>query len=140
MSEIDAFLQNWGEDSQEVRELFHRLYSLLRDCPLLTLRWKAEPGVVYSLRGALKEARTDDLSGDIVRIDVVDDDPEERWLSIRLTAALGDAPGETWETLPGALSGRAAFCLDVDECDDETTATLPELFRKRLAKLPAPAE
>lgn len=137
MLDIDNFLLNWGEDSLEVKELFTRLYGLLRQCPALTLSWNARPEVVYALRATLKEAKSADISGDIARMDIIDDDPEERWLSIRLNAALAGRCRKDWEVLPGGLSGHDALCIDVDEQEEGISDDLLELFASSLKNLSA---
>lgn len=135
MHEIDCFLRDWGLDSLEVKRLFSQLYKLLQGCPALTLHWDARPEVVYSLRAALKEAKSPGISGDVALIDIIDDDPEERWLSIRLNAELIGCCHKEWEILPGGLSGHDALCIDVDENEEGLSDYLVELFEDALKKL-----
>ncbi len=70
------------------------------------------PGVSYSLRGSLNG---DD--GLFVMIDVVDDDPEARWLSVCFYDAQVTDPKDIGDWVPEGLNGKDARCFDIGEED-----------------------
>ena len=121
---LDAFLMNWGEDSNNVKPLFQSLYSLLRTLDGVDLEYKGRPGVSHSLRALYPGKKERPV---FVLVDIIDDDPAARWLSICFYADLvTDTPG-LGDVVPGGLSGEDACCFDVDSPGD-----MEEFLRERL--------
>ena len=110
-ADLDAFLASWTEDENAVKPLFLSLYSLLQGLDGVELEYKGRPGVSHSLR-ALYPGRTDRPL--FVLVDIIDDAPEARWLSICFYADLVTDPEELGDVVPGGLAGEDARCFDVD--------------------------
>jgi len=53
-------------------------------------------------------------------IDIIDDDPSERWLSVCFYEDMITDPQEKGELIPGGLSGSDGYCFDMYENDEET--------------------
>lgn len=110
--ELDVFLQNWTVDACRVKELFQAMYDFLRPLDDVRLEYKARPGVSHSLRAyRVPERRRQGL---FVLLDVIDDDPAARWLSICFYADLTSDPAGLGDTVPGGLLGEDALCFDLE--------------------------
>ena len=110
-ADLDAFLASWTEDENAVKPLFLSLYSLLQGLDGVELEYKGRPGVSHSLR-ALYPGRQDRPL--FVLVDIIDDAPEARWLSLCFYADLVTDPEELGDVVPGGLAGEDARCFDVD--------------------------
>ena len=110
-AELDTFLASWTEDENAVKPLFLSLYSLLQGLGGVELEYKGRPGVSHSLR-ALYPGRKDRPL--FVLVDIIDDAPEARWLSICFYADLVTDPEELGDVVPGGLAGEDSRCFDVD--------------------------
>ncbi|MDO5484099.1 MAG: hypothetical protein Q4F27_04245, partial [Desulfovibrionaceae bacterium] len=80
-----------------------------------SLEFKARPGISYSVR-ARHEAQTERKL--FVLIDVVDDEPESRWLSVCFYADMISDPEENGDFVPQGLMGEDAACFNLDEADE----------------------
>ncbi|MDR2892372.1 MAG: hypothetical protein LBV80_04725 [Deltaproteobacteria bacterium] len=142
MREIDDFLKSWDEDSLEVKAVFSELYDFLRGAlekkQNLSLDWKARPNVSYSLRllagKATAEGATATGQACIAMLDIIDDDPEDRWLSLYLDAELAKDPDGRGDLAPRALDGRDALCFDIDENDEDIVAYLTQVLEQTILK------
>jgi hypothetical protein len=47
-------------------------------------------------------------------VDIIDDEPEARWLSVCFYADLVTDPEEHGDVVPGGLAGDDALCFDLD--------------------------
>lgn len=110
-ADLDAFLTSWSEDENAVKPLFLSLYSLLQGLDGVKLEYKGRPGVSHSLRALYPERKDRPL---FVLVDIIDDAPEARWLSICFYADLVTDPEELGDVVPGGLGGEDARCFDVD--------------------------
>lgn len=110
--ELNDFLAQWTEDANNVRPLFIAMHDALVTLPGVELDYKARPGVSHSLRA--KHAAQHDRSL-FVLVDIIDDNPSARWLSVCFYADLVDDPEEKGDVVPGGLSGEDARCFDIDE-------------------------
>ncbi len=120
-SEIDGFLETWTVDDNEMKKAFVRLKQHLEAMPGVSFAFKGRAGVSYSLRAKHENQKTRDL---FVMADVIDDDPEARWLSVCFYGDLITDPEEKGDLVPGGLSGDDGYCFDLDEWDDEALAYL----------------
>ncbi len=112
--EYADFLQAWTEDPNRAKPLFVALH----DCVLglgATPAYKYRPGVSFSLRAANPQSSRELFT----LVDVIDDDPEARWLSVCFFADLVSDPEERGDVVPGGLMQKDARCFDVDGADDD---------------------
>ena len=110
-AELEQFLASWNEDANQVKPLFVSLYSLLKGLADVRLEYKGRPGVSHSLR-ALYPKRADRPL--FVLLDIIDDEPEARGLSICFYADLVTDPQGLGDVVPGGLAGEDACCFDID--------------------------
>ena len=78
---MSEFLEGWTNDPQAMKGAFIKLKERMSGKEHVTFTFISRPGVSYSLRGAM-----DNLGEKgrplFVMIDIIDDDPENRWLSV----------------------------------------------------------
>lgn len=116
-AEISLFLREWasGEEHpmQKWLQLFFDTVSRLDD---VELQFVARPGVSYSIRPKRTCQQDREL---FAMIDVIDDDPAERWLSVCFYGDMISDPKEHGEIIPGGLAGSDGYCFDMFADDKE---------------------
>ncbi len=114
-AKIDAWLSNWQSDPLKAKEAFNLYYNWLKE-QNLELDFNERAGISYSLRAkhAAQSQRTL-----FVLVDVVDDDPSERWLSVCFYNDMVQDPDEIGDFVPDGLMGEDALCLNLDEENEE---------------------
>ena len=129
MSEFDTFLAEWESGPDGVKPLFQALYACLTGLDGVTLEYKSRPGVSHSLRAHHAAQKKRDL---FVLVDIIDDDPEARWLSLCFYADMVTDPEGRGDVVPGGLVGNDACCFDIDNPDADSeiymTARLREAY------------
>jgi len=118
--ELDAFLADWKEGADDgAKPLFQSLYACLAGLDGVSLEYKGRPGVSHSLRAQHIAQNERDL---FVLIDIIDDDPDARWLSVCFYADLVTDPAGRGDVVPGGLAGNDACCFDIDNPDADLKA------------------
>jgi hypothetical protein len=110
-------LQNWEDNTRGVKNAFLRLQNKLTAKENGRITFKSRPGVSHSLRVSVRPAgRAEDRL--FTLIDIIDDDPQNRWLSVCFyentitdNAALGNL-------IPKGILGEDGYCFDVFEYDE----------------------
>ncbi len=113
-TDVNTWLDTWQNDPLGGKQAFLEYYTWLQNQPDLLLEFKQRPGVSYSLR-AKHVAQSD--APLFVMIDVVDDEPEARWLSICFYAHMINDPEELGDFVPQGLLGADALCLNLEDDD-----------------------
>jgi hypothetical protein len=114
--EIHAFLENWQEEGQSMRNVFSLLYNELSAMAGVSLQFVERPGVSYSLRPRHMDQTDRHL---FAMIDVIDDDPQARWLSVCFYEDMITDPEGRGESIPGGLAGADGYCFDMNEYDED---------------------
>ena len=116
VDEIEAFISDWSGVDCPMRDYFKLFFQELRGMAGVTLSFSARPGVSYSIR-----PHHDKLVGRdfFAMLDVIDDDPEDRWLSICFYGDMITDPEERGELIPGGLAGDDGYCFDLNTDDGE---------------------
>ena len=96
MQELNSFLSEWN--ACDAKTAFQTLRQELEAVDGVRLEFKARPGITYSLRGTHPAQQGREL---FAMIDIIDDDPEQRWFGVLTT---------TWSRIP---TNRATGCLRV---------------------------
>lgn len=122
--ELNLFLDAWTQDPHGVKPLFTAACDSLRSLGAV-LDFKARPGISYSLRAKHPGQRRELF----VLVDVIDDAPEERWLSVCFYADLVDDREGRGDVVPGGLMGEDACCFDIDGDSGDTGAYVVSLLR-----------
>ena len=96
------------------RGVFLRLKAHLETKTPVRLAFKARPDVSYSLRASAPDQDRELF----VMVDVIDDDPQNRWLSVCFYGEMITDPEEKGDLIPGGLLGEDGHCFDIEEADD----------------------
>ncbi|MDK2957470.1 MAG: hypothetical protein PWQ57_2968 [Desulfovibrionales bacterium] len=119
LKESEALLANWSDNGSKTKKCFARLKAHLENMDGVRFDWKARPGVTYSLRAAHAAQKDHSL---FAMVDVIDDDPDNRWLSVCFYGEMITDPEERGDEVPGGLLGEDAACFDVDAWDEDLLA------------------
>ncbi|KJS03795.1 MAG: hypothetical protein VR65_00340 [Desulfobulbaceae bacterium BRH_c16a] len=114
--EIHAFLENWQDEGPSMRYVFNLLYNKLLTMAGVSLQFVGRPGVSYSLRPRHMDQADRHL---FAMIDVIDDDPQARWLSVCFYEDMITDPEGRGECIPGGLAGADGYCFDMNEYDED---------------------
>ncbi len=111
---IDVFLANWKDCP--AKEGFLKLKELILGFEDVEIDFVERQGISYSLRARHKNQTTRKL---FVMVDVIDDDPENRWLSICFYGDMISDPEEKGDLIPGGLLGEDGYCFDLDDFSEK---------------------
>ncbi len=114
--DLEALLAGWIDSPQGIKKAFVRLRDNLAAKNDLRVSFKARPGVSYSLRTAHALQKERVL---FVIMDIIDDDPENRWLSVCFYPDMITDPEERGNLIPLGLLGEDGYCFDLEEWDEE---------------------
>lgn len=120
---IEGFIENWQRTEPAMAGCFARFYQILAEMDGVCLQFLARPGVSYSLRPWRENAACREF---FAIVDVIDDDPDERWLSVCFYRDMIADPQELGESIPGGLGGHDGYCFDLSRAEDEMVAYLGE--------------
>jgi len=110
-AEIGSFLQKWQDEQEHPMQKWLQLFfDTVRKMEDVDLQFVARPGVSYSIRPKRKSQKERDL---FAMIDLIDDDPAERWLSVCFYGDMISDPEERGEVIPGGLAGDDGYCFDM---------------------------
>jgi hypothetical protein len=114
--EHDQFLAAWKDNQNQTRKAYQQLYAYLTTLPDVCFSFKSRPGVSYSLRAAHQNQSRREL---FVMLDVIDDDPDDRWLSICFYGDMITDPEAKGDLIPEGLLGEDGYCFDLDAWDED---------------------
>lgn len=113
--ELNELLQNWTDTTRQTKKAFVDLQSHLSQKNDLAFDFVARPGVSYSLRAKHHRQNQRPL---FAMVDVIDDDPDQRWLSVCFYGEMISDPDELGDFVPEGLLGEDAHCFDIEEWDE----------------------
>lgn len=116
LQQVSELVSSWKEETFPVNSAFLEFQNYLAGLNDVTLSFKSRPGVSYSLRATHKNQNKREL---FVMVDIVDDDPSARWLSVCFYADMISDPEELGDYAPGGLNGEDACCLNLEEQDTD---------------------
>ena len=119
MDNIQFFIEAWTDDPLNTKPIFISLYQDLLKMPASGIEFHERPGISYSLRGIRNDRQDRPL---FVMIDVIDDDPKERWLSICFYGDMIKDPEALGDLIPEGLLGTDGYCFDISEADEPLKA------------------
>lgn len=117
--ELEAFIADWDTGSEDMKKAFLQFKDFLFKKENITFSFKGRAGVSFSLRAKHTSQKDRDL---FVMVDVIDDDPDERWLSVCFYGDLLTDPEEKGDLVPEGLAGDDGYCFDLDEWIEEDVA------------------
>ncbi|MFO7752869.1 MAG: hypothetical protein R6V41_07100 [Desulfobacteraceae bacterium] len=125
METPDTLLAEWKDNESQTRRAFTELLDHIKSMTGIRLDFKARKGVSYSLRPGHRNQTNREL---FAMVDVIDDDPDERWISVCFYGDMITDPDETGDLIPEGLLGDDGYCFDLYEYDADEIAYL----KKRL--------
>lgn len=125
--EIGEFLDQWQKDPNNAKPAFIQYRDFLTAQPDTTLAFKARPNISYSLRAKNAAQKNREL---FVLVDVVDDEPVSRWLSVCFYADMVTDPDEKGDFVPDGLMGENAMCFNLEDDDP----VMREYIAQRIAE------
>ena len=117
IKEISKLLEEWKEDTKNIKEAFVRLKDRLISKDHTLISFISRPGISYSLRATIDAPNFKERPL-FVMVDIVDDDPKNRWLSICFYGDMIEDPEEKGDLIPGGLLGEDGYCFDLYEWDE----------------------
>jgi len=114
---ISTLINGWSEDSGGVKKVFLGLKDRISGKTGVELDFKSRPGVSYSLRGNIR--KPSEAEGTFfVMVDIIDDDPDNRWLSVCFYEEGITDPDGAGDIVPGGLFGKDGYCFDLYEYNE----------------------
>ncbi len=121
---LSDILNKWTRDEMNVKDALLRLANRFSEKSQSVLSVVSRPGISYSLRARTKaEVEEGTL---ITMIDIVDDDPDNRWLSVCFYGDCVTDPEEEGDLVPGGLLGEDGYCFDLYENNQNTITYLEQ--------------
>ena len=117
IKEISGLLDGWTKDGNGMKKAFTEIAAHLESLGGLVYSFKSRPGISHSLRANVDNSEEKILT----LLDVIDDDPENRWISICFYAETITDPDEEGDLIPGGLLGEDGYCFDLFENDDSVS-------------------
>ncbi|EGB16003.1 hypothetical protein DND132_2800 [Pseudodesulfovibrio mercurii] len=121
--ELATFIDTWTTDPNRTKDCFTALKCRLEGLDGIKLDFVSRPGITHSLRAAHENQRKRNL---FAMVDIIDDDPDDRWLSVCFYSELVDDPDGLGDEVPGGLLGEDARCFDLYEGDDDMVRYIGE--------------
>ncbi|MBW1765256.1 MAG: hypothetical protein JRJ23_11060 [Deltaproteobacteria bacterium] len=122
---ISRLLETWSEDPQSIKDIFIRLRDRLIEKECVILSFKSRPGVSHSLRSMIDRAGQDNARL-FNLLDIIDDDPGNRWLSICFYSATVTDPEEMGDLIPEGILGEDGYCFDLFEYDKDVISYIEQ--------------
>ncbi|MBW1781862.1 MAG: hypothetical protein JRL30_14110 [Deltaproteobacteria bacterium] len=117
-AEMAKLLEGWTVDSEKIKPAFIRFQDRLSEKEKAVFYFKSRPGISYSFRANVPKSDGDKEGRLFVMVDIVDDDPENRWLSICFYGDMITDPDEEGDLVPQGLLGEDGYCFDLYEYDE----------------------
>jgi hypothetical protein len=114
-AELESFLTSWCDTTTKPKATFLELNDLLASKTEVVLDFVSRPGISHSLRAKHRRQNERPL---FAMIDIIDDDPAARWLSVCFYLEMISDPEERGNFVPEGLLGQDACCFDIDERDE----------------------
>lgn len=119
MQAIEKFIGDWQEDELGLKPAFVSYFNDLKGMADADIEFNERPGISYSLRGMHKNSNGRPL---FVMIDVIDDDPKQRWLSVCFYGGTITDLDEKGDLIPEGLLGDDGYCFDLVDADESLMA------------------
>ncbi len=121
MEELTKFIQEWKETESGTKKAFAAIKDHIMAMADITVDFNPRPGVSYSLRPKHNNQTGRNL---FAMADVIDDDPDDRWLSVCFYGDMITDPDEMGDLIPEGLLGEDGYCFDLYAHDEDEVAYL----------------
>jgi hypothetical protein len=110
--QLNIMLELWTDDPARIKAAFLKLKAILQEKKHTFFNFVPRPGVSYSLRANVigKETLNRSL---FTLVDIIDDDPAHRWLSVCFYSDTVTDPEEYGNLVPAGILGEDGYCFDV---------------------------
>ena len=131
-AEIEEYLATWTIDPGNTKSAFLKLLKQLDAKKDVEVSFKNRFGVCHSLRAT---RATQEWRDYFILVDVIDDDPDDRWLSVCFFADTISDPEERGDLIPQGIKNWDGYCFDVEAgwdeaCLDYLSARIEEAYAK----------
>ncbi|EFL52422.1 conserved hypothetical protein [Solidesulfovibrio fructosivorans JJ]] len=116
MTELEAFIDHWTDDSNGVKKAFLRFKSVLEGLCEVSVSFVPRPPASYSLRAEPPRGRPVITMVDVASLD------GEKFLSVCFYADTITDPEERGDLIPGGLLSKDGYCFDVDSDEDNVVS------------------
>ncbi|MBN2420244.1 MAG: hypothetical protein JXL81_12720 [Deltaproteobacteria bacterium] len=123
IKEVSDLLNGWTTDNNGMKTAFSEIVNLLESLEGVVYSFKSRPGISYSLRVNVDNNGEEKI---LTMMDVIDDDPENRWISICFYAETISDPNEEGDLIPGGLLGEDGYCFDLFENDEDSVSYIKD--------------
>lgn len=125
---LNEFIASWNADPFNVKNSFLEYKGIFENDPRFSMKFVSRPGVSHSLR--VFTPKRADGSNIAALIDIVDDEPENPWLSVCFFASLVTDPEELGDFVPEGLEGKDAICFNLDENNPKLAQYIGERLKE----------
>lgn len=132
-AELDLFISDWNDTGTRIKQAFEELLAHLNTLADTSLEFVARPSVSYSVRPKHDLQKKRSL---FAMVDVIDDDPDNRWLSVCFYGEMITDPEKKGDLIPEGLLGEDGYCFDLDEYDPEAVDYLKQRLTEAHAGAP----
>jgi hypothetical protein len=131
--QLNALLESWRSDPRQIKNAFLKLKAILQEREQIVFKFISRPGVSYSLRANFIGHGSSER-GLFALVDVIDDDPAHRWLSVCFYSDTVTDPEETGNLIPAGILGEDGYCFDVHEDDASLLEYIEQRIKEALAR------
>ena len=113
--EMSGLFENWFHDPSDVKGVFIMLAGHFSSKEGSLFTFTARPGVSFSFKAFVNHGSGEDRLFGLV--DIIDDDPENRWLSVCFYDETITDPRGAGNLIPEGLLKEDGYCFDLFEDD-----------------------
>jgi hypothetical protein len=121
---LSDVLDKWTHDEMNVKDAFLRLVSRFWEKNQVVLSFVPRPGISYSFRAGIRAK--DEAMTLVTLIDIVDDDPDNKWLSVCFYDDCVTDPAEKGNMVPKGVLGVDGYCFDLYENNNSAVSYLEQ--------------
>ena len=121
---LSDVLDAWAHDEMDVKGAFLQLADRFSEKDRAVLSFVPRPGISYSFRASIREK--DGAMTLVTLIDIIDDDPKDKWLSVCFYDDCVTDPAGEGNMVPKGVLGVDGYCFDLYENDPNAITYLKQ--------------
>ena len=121
---LSDILDAWAHDEMDVKGAFLQLADRFSKKDRAVLSFVPRPGISYSFRAGIREK--DGAMTLVTLIDIIDDDPNNKWLSVCFYDDCVTDPAGEGNMVPKGVLGVDGYCFDLYENDPNAITYLKQ--------------
>ncbi|OQY01346.1 MAG: hypothetical protein B6I26_04695 [Desulfobacteraceae bacterium 4572_130] len=125
MSELEKLIIKWKDSKAQTKKAFMIIMDYIIKMKDISFEFKARPKISYSLR--LKHKNQKNRSFFAI-IDIIDDEPNQRWLSICFYEDMINDPKDLGDMIPQGMMGEDGYCFDFYEYNEKNIEYIKKRF------------